>query len=292
VSGALSGLSTGPPFDSSLMQRHWTFEASEVEVPRRRKVLRALLRRAVPRPQSVVVKAAQPNARWALYFIYAPEGQLLPVHRFTLARLRDEGFAILAVCAGTARADVPQGIATYADAICWKAPGGYDFSAYAIGLELLARHSPGANVLVLNDSVLGPFHALRRYVDRVEWNFTGFTASGVIENHVQSYAFVVADVTPAKVRRMWPVLFPYLAFDGRADVIFCQETRLARIVSRQMSTGSLWYYPAGDLTLLAPLELLDEDFPFVKRSLLTDRYPVTDRPRLVERLARLGHPLD
>ncbi|MBC7603998.1 MAG: hypothetical protein H7255_15235 [Ramlibacter sp.] len=279
-------------FDSSLLRRHWTFEPSEIEGWRKREVVRTLLRRAVRRPHSVLIKAPTPSARWALYFIYAPDGQLSLAHRYTLARLKDEGFAILAICAGADRENLPRTVAAYADAVCWKATGGYDFSAYTLGLEILAKHSYGATVLVLNDSVLGPFRSLRDHVDRAEWDFTGFTACGLIENHVQSYAFVISELTPSKVRRMWTVLFPYFALNGRDDVIFCQETRLARVASQQMSTGALWYYPSGDMTQIAPLELLDQNFPFVKRSLLTNRSSFMGRQSVIERLAHLGHPLE
>ena len=117
----------------------------------------------------------------------------------------------------------------------------------------------------MNDSVFGPFVPLRPVLDNSRWDLTGFTASGELTNHVQSYAFCLRGVTPA------------------------------RVAARSMTVGALWYSDATRVhnpTLVKPMELLDAGFPFLKRALLTKSSNYIERDLVLERLARHGHPLD
>lgn len=251
--------------------RNWDFVASDVPRWRQRQVVEMVLRRAIPSPRSAVVKPIGPKPAWALYFIYAPQGQLTRQHEFMLASIRDEGLGVLAVVATERPDQVPAALHRYADAILWKALPGYDFSAYRLGLSALAGRSPGCSVLVLNDSVFGPLSALKPWLAAASWDLFGFTATGKIENHVQSYAFGFKTLTEATVRSLWRVMFPWIACKDRDDVIACQETRLARIASRSLSVGSFFYSQAQDLTQACPFELIDAGFPFIKRSLTESR---------------------
>ncbi len=221
----------------------------------------------------------RPNHLWALYFVYSPDGELNAAHQFTLARLREQGFAIALVIAAAQSHDIAVCATEMADWVAWKELPGYDFSAYALGLTMLARYSPKATVLVLNDSVLGPFGDVRSAVINAPWDLTGFTATGLLENHVQSYAFVLRDVTRARLRALWPVLFPWVACGGRDDVIACQETRLARVAARSMSVGAYWYLRTGDPTQVVPFDLMEVGFPFFKKSLTESRSPFPHKDR-------------
>ena len=268
------------------LERDWPFQASEVPLWRRRLVLQAVLSRSRRRPPSAMLREVSPRPVWALYFSYAPDGALGDVQRFSLERLRDQGFAVLVVQAATAPGLVDADLLPrYADALYWKGLAGYDFSAYTLGLEAIARHSPGADVLVLNDSVFGPFADLRPMLRSAPWELTGFTASGKFENHVQSYAFLLKNLTPQRLRRLRTVFLPALALEDRDDVIFCQETRLARVASHSMSVGARWYGRDSDPTQAAPFELLREGFPFVKRSLLTARSAFKDKQAMADYVA-------
>lgn len=264
------------------LERDWAFRASEVPFWRRRLVLRAMLLRSRRRPAFLVLREVSSRPVWALYFNYAPDGVLGDVQRFSLERLRDQGFAVLVVQAAAAPGLVDTDLPRHADALYWKGLAGYDFSAYTLGLEAIARHSPGADVLVLNDSVFGPFADLRPMLRSAPWEMTGFTASGAIENHVQSYAFVLKNLTPQRLRRLRTVFLPALALVDRDDVIFCQETRLARVASHSMSVGARWYGCDSDPTQAAPFDLLREGFPFVKRSLLTVRSAFKEKQAMAD----------
>nr|WP_315244057.1 hypothetical protein [uncultured Albidiferax sp.] len=265
---------------TSTLVSDWSFEPSPVPRWRQRMVLEALLRRGIRTPRSIAIKPVQPHACWALYFVYTPNGQLTGAHRFTLARLKDQGFAVLVVQASAEPGRVSDELQHYADALYWKALEGYDFSAYALGLHALARHSPQARVLVMNDSVVGPFNNLQATVRHARWDLTGFTASASMENHVQSYAFILKRLDPSVMRRLWRVFFPGLACGGRDDVILCQETRMARIASRSMAVGAQWFCTAGDATQTLPFELMEAGFPFIKKSLAASRSAFADKARV------------
>lgn len=248
-----------------------------------------------PKPSFFPLKPVVPRADWTVYFVYAPDGLLTPAHCFTLSRLRDLGMNLFVVCATRTVGEVPEALAAYADALYWKALRGFDFSAYALALNVIARQSPHARVLLLNDSVFGPFVDVRHRIDGAPWDLTGFTASSRIENHVQSYSFVIKDVTRARVRSLWPVFFPRISLNTHVAVTLCQETRLARVAARSMSVGAYWYADAGkmsDPVLVRPFELLDAGFPFLKKSLVGKHSRFNPENAAEAYLAMQRHPLE
>ncbi len=273
----------------------WDFTPSPVMRWERRQMAERFVRAVHRRPASSVLVPASAQPAWIVYFLFAPDGALHPAHRFTLARLREEGLPILVVCSCADARRMPPDLPDLCDALLWKAMEGYDFSAYTLALRHLSRHSPGADVIVMNDSVFGPFVPLRPVLDNSRWDLTGFTASSEMTNHVQSYAFCLRGVTPARMARLATVFFPFGALSAPQDVIALQETRMARVAARSMTVGALWYSDATRVhnpTLVKPMELLDAGFPFLKRALLTKSSNYIERDLVLERLARHGHPLD
>jgi hypothetical protein len=224
-------------------------------------------------PLHCVVKPVTLQPRWIIYFIYAPTGRLETHHHFTLRRLKAHGIPLLVVFASPSPADMPPILEIHADAIYWKALSGYDFSAYSIALRGIARQSPGSRVLVMNDSVFGPFADLTPSIDAAPWDLTGFTATDVSkQRHIQSYAFVLKNVTEDRLDDLRWVFPSQLAFSTAYGAISCQELWFARVASRSMSVGSFWWGEAAkvhDPSLTKAVELIDVGFPFLKRSLLT-----------------------
>ena len=276
------------------LQRDWTFRVEHLRPYHRRFWLNFVtgLRRA---PPTRVLRAATPAPRWAIWFVYAPDGTVGAAHRFTLDRLKALDRKLLIVCASP-DGRVPPELSVAADALIWKGLSGYDFSAYAAGLRHLARRSPHADVLVLNDSIYGPFVDLEPLIERARWDLTGFTSSTHQENHLQSYAFLLRDITPTRLRDLWSVFVPGLAFNDIVGVIDYQELRLARVASGHMSVGALWHAPDldnSDPTLFTAEALLDQGFPFIKKSTLGKKRTLIGEDmaaRIETRLAVLGHP--
>lgn len=271
----------------------WTFAASAASIRTRPRRLRALFRSLRPMPAHQVLKPVTPRARWSLYFIWAPDGQLDDAHRFTLDRLAERDAGVCVVVAAPEVGRVPAELLDRVDALWWKALPGYDFSAYAIGLHAIAAASPGADVLVMNDSVFGPLFPLEPLIDEAPWELTGMTASNEPENHIQSYAFHLRALTPARMRALGSVLPRRWSMQHFQDVVLCQETRLARVAARSLSTGA-WWAGAGDqadLTLWQPLALVNAGLPFVKRSLLGKWAGIQPLEEVQAVLRRHGHPV-
>lgn len=277
------------------MAYYWDFVPSTVPRWRTRQVVETILRRSRPRPSWQAILPVSAQSTWVVYFLFTPDGSFAPSHRFSLGRLKDAGQRVMVICATNAPSMIPAEVAQFADAIYWKAVEGYDFSAYAIALREISRRSPHANVLVINDSVFGPFTDLGNMLVQPPWELTGFTASSQIENHLQSYAFVLQDVTKARMRALSTILFPWTALSLASDVIAVQESRFARIASHSMRVGAYWFAKKEDVldpTLVRPVQLLSAGFPFLKRSLVGKHQKMQDIAEIRELLFRLGHPLD
>lgn len=221
-------------------------------------------------PPSQMLKPVFHDARWTLVFIYLPSGKLGEAQRFMLAQLKALDRRLLVVCAAPEPGDVPAELMDMADALHWKGLRGFDFSGYAVGLHAIAAGSPHADVLVMNDSTFGPFGNLASLLDQAPWDLTGFVGSSEFEVHFQSFAFLLRDVTPARMRHLRSIFPRSYSYNDIMPVVVCFETRFARIASRHMSVGCLWSGPNDnkDPTIAHGLELLDQGLPFLKRGLL------------------------
>jgi lipopolysaccharide biosynthesis protein len=251
-----------------------------------------------PRGQGPAWKAlmpAAPRRRWFVYFIYLSGGQLSPAQRFALERLASEDAGLMVICACQENDPVLDELKHLCNALYWKAETGWDFSAYALALSELARLSPGADLLVMNDSIFGPFQPLVPFMDAAPWQLTGFTGNAQEENHVQSYAFIVKNINEDVVLALEPAMSTAWSYNTANAVILWQETRLARVAARRLTVGAFWYgsdQKMKDLCLFYPKELLQAGFPFFKRSLLgkfATRFQPPEEMKVV--LASLGHPL-
>jgi lipopolysaccharide biosynthesis protein len=228
-----------------------------------------------------------------MYFMFLPDGSVTPAHRFTLKRLAALDAGLFVICALPDPNMVPRAVLDHADAVTTKGLTGYDFSAYAIGLHTIAENSPGCDLFVMNDSVFGPFADLDQEMKLAPWDFTGYTAYSLIENHVQSYAFVLKGVDQAMELALRSVLRRDFVYDRYKDVVFQQETKLARVASRQMSVGAKWYShhrSSSEPAFFCALSLLETGFPFMKKSLLRKMPGTYDPDVIAAVLEELGHP--
>ncbi|WP_375288087.1 hypothetical protein [Sphingomonas sp.] len=282
------------PIGLDQLERNWQYRPSRPDAVDRLRRLRALGRWQPAPAHECLVPIRGARDRWIVYFLFLPAGRSLDsAHRYTLARLRASGTGLLVVCAAARAADVPAELHGIADALYWKALGGFDFSAYALGLHAIAAANPGADVLVLNDSVFGPFGPIDALWPLMTWDLTGFTACGQVENHIQSYAFHLKNVTPQRMAGLAQVLPAGRAHDQYEPVVLRQETRLAVDAARRMSVGALWY-GAPDLTvdpsLFAAMPLVEAGFPFLKRALRTKHTGIYPDEAIRAVLVRRGHP--
>lgn len=271
----------------------WTFVPSRAGLDLRTKRFYLPLLHSRKRPRQVTIEAVTPRPTWLVYFVFCPNDRIGSHHLFTLSRLRDSGLPIMIVCACSDPARVPAELTAFADALYWKGLHGYDFSAYTLALEAISAGSPGATAFVLNDSMFGPFYDLRPFLEQARWELTGFTASALNENHVQSYAFIMQGITPSRVERLRDVFYRNKAYNDVDAVIWCQETRMARVAHRSMTVGAFFYNDCAamlDPCLETPFDMVDAGFPFMKRSLLGKMRQFQDPERVRHYLSRFRHP--
>lgn len=232
---------------------------------------------------------------WTIYFAYLPDGQVQAAHRFAIRALKALDRKLMIVCATRDVEAVPDELRDSADALIWKALPGFDFSAYGIGLRSLAAHCPGSDALVLNDSTFGPLANLAPWLARARWDLTGFTATSNVENHIQSYAFHLRDVTLQRMKALSAIFPATHGYDRFWSVVLRQETRFARIAARTMSVGAFLYADhdeVEDPTWQMALPLVGAGFPFLKRSLLGKLEHVAPRAETLATLAAAGYPVD
>ncbi len=262
-------------------------------------------------PTHRMIRSPVPNRRWNCLFLFTRGDQLDSDQRQILMRMRALPGRLLVVVAAN---HVPVMIEQIADAVILKSRGGFDFSAYALALDAIAHHSPGAFVYLQNDSVFGPFESIEPSLERMTWDLSGFIGSAAVENHISSFAFALRAVTPERVAALAPALSSRFAYDRHQHVVALQETRLARIAARTMGVGALWFMPdrpisppphirlamalgrsggrsvdlTADIALAMPVMLLDQGFPFMKRSLFGKFSGVADTDALRARLVSEG----
>lgn len=298
------------------LQRDWDYRPSKPSLLTRAMRLRSRIRGWSCAPDWMALRPITSAARWNGLFLFAPDGRLDPTQVETVRRLStlDGRMAVILAAPTLAACDDP--VFESAQALYWKALGGFDFSAYSIFLQEVATRSPGALLYLQNDSVLGPFGDVDRLIAGMKWRTGGFLASAAMENHIQSFAFVLRDVSPAFVRTLRPVFPLQRALEDWRDVVCRQETRFARIAARGGSVGALWYsdhpraaepglvqtfvqrvrgrtelHDVRDPSLVAATTLLESGFPFLKRSLFGRNARFQDREHLVALLRTHDHPV-
>ncbi len=250
---------------------HWNFQPSASSWQVRWERARAWRSKA-HFPQHALLRKPSGLAPWIVYFLYAPRGALSQGQRLALRNIKDMGLCVHVVCAAPEPNLVPKELHQLADGLHWKALAGYDISGYTLGLLDIAAHAPGSTAFVLNDSVWGPVVDLRPFLLEAAWDLTGLTALNGDENHIQSYAWILKDVTPQRLNALASILSERFCYNWSDHVVARQEVPLARVAAQSMSVGSFLYSKidqvGGDATLSRAFELLDAGHPFLKKSLL------------------------
>ena len=232
-----------------------------------------------------------PGRRLAIYAHYSPSGH---VHEMTLRQLAlygASGFDVVFVtmCPELGGGEV-EALLPLTRLVVHRQSFGRDFGAWRDGAALMARDTPAPTELLLaNDSVLGPLRPVDRLIERMRDRgpgLIGLTDSRMGPPHLQSYFLLavgeeaVADVLRflarlklsqsgwLMVRRGEYALTRFMAGRGHTIVsMFAYDD-----VLRAAASGTVGYWNRAPVnpTHHAWRTLIEEfDFPFVKRDLLT-----------------------
>jgi len=153
---------------------------------------------------------------------------------------------------------------------------GYDFGSWASALNRYPRISAADQVLLLNDSLAGPFEpigSLLEHFDRSGADVWGMTDTCQFSPHLQSYClgFKSGCLTEPALAGFWRDI---RVERSRDDVIWRYELGLGRLLQRErfsMDAAIRFKRVVQDgqnPTILGWRRLLDLGFPFVKRQLL------------------------
>ena len=199
-----------------------------------------------------------------------------------LAELRGCGFSLVLVSSSPLREAASLQLHEICDAVLERSNSGYDFGAWQEAMATLGLPRPGAECLLLvNDSLFGPFAPLRGILDGIDFRHAeiwGLTESLEIRHHLQSYflAFGPAALSSSAWHDFWRSFHPA---SSRMKTIRNGEVGLACHLERAgLRTAALFpFTPASAVNpcIVRWRELLAAGYPFVKRELLRDN-PAAD----------------
>ena len=212
--------------------------------------------------------------RVALVAHFDPAAQFARSTHALAGALSDEGYAVVVV-SSSPRVPDPRGLPPSAVVVA-RPNLGYDFGSWATALRLLPTVRDGAEVVLTNDSMVGPFAPLGPVLARArDADVWAATSSLQISPHLQSYFLRFA---PGVLAHPGLVNF----FDGvrhltnKVAVVHRYEIGLTRAV-RRAGLRTAAGFPAAALgagtanpTIVAWRELLEAGYPFFKWTLLRD----------------------
>lgn len=161
---------------------------------------------------------------------------------------------------------------------------GYDFGSWTVGLDRFPSLAKRRNVILVNDSLAGPFAPLDEMVTSFEStgaDVWGATNTRQIVPHLQSYLLGFRDgiLADPAVRQFWRNV-RHLEDKGR--IIGDYEVGLSNLLRAEGLTTSAWFAservvsPADNPVVNGWRRLVDLGFPFVKREVLREPAVVLD----------------
>lgn len=194
-----------------------------------------------------------------------------------VAALARAGYRVLVVSTSEVRGPLewregrPTGIT-----VLRRPNAGYDFGSWATALDRYPAIAAAERVLLLNDSMVGPFATIDPLLAKFHASLAdvwAVTDTSQFEYHLQSYAlgFPGATLREPPMRAFWRDICVEASKD---DVIWRYEVGLSRLLRRERY-GSDVAIPFRHLvpdgknpTIVGWQRLLDRGLPFVKRELL------------------------
>jgi lipopolysaccharide biosynthesis protein len=137
-------------------------------------------------------------------------------------------------------------VISFCKEVIWRSNIGYDFGAYKDGIASIADRDRLESLILMNDSVYGPFHSLHHIlenIDRAAVDVWGITDSYEYQYHLQSFflVFFAPAIRSQTFNAFWNDL-PYI--NHKPWVIRNVEVKLTEVLKRaSLRTGVLAAYP-------------------------------------------------
>jgi len=221
---------------------------------------------------------------------WSPEGQLSATHESLVERFTELGYATLLVLTVDSVRAVRNGISWPGSSrpkslsVILRSNVGYDFGSWAVAMSTFPKLRSAPAVLLVNDSLVGPFESLETVVQSFEGASTdiwGMCESAEIAAHLQSYwlGFHAGVLTDSHMKRFW-------------EGISVQPTKTRIINKYEIGFSSYSRRHGYRLSAMFPMnslvegtknpslwgwkQLLDRGVPMVKKDLLVYPHMVAD----------------
>jgi lipopolysaccharide biosynthesis protein len=236
-------------------------------------------------PGSVRLEGADRSAelsgvdRVAVVAHWDPVGRVTRSTHALLGALEMAGFEIVLVSAEEGDGPLGWGQQAPVGLTVLRRPNlGYDFGSWATALDRFPGIKSARLVLLMNDSLAGPFAPIQPLLDHFDrsqadvWAMTDTTQLG---HHLQSYClgFKGGCLESPALAAFWRSI---RVEESREAVIDQYELGLGRLLERERFATDVaipgWRVVEGDdnPTTIGWRRLLDEGFPFVKRQVITE----------------------
>lgn len=182
------------------------------------------------------------SKRAAIYVHFDPNGVIHEYVLHQLNELKKAGFATTFVsnspCFSMQSA---KNASLLCSRLMWRRNTGYDFGAYKDGIASLGDTAELEQLLLLNDSVYGPFWSLNTILqeaDTIASDFWGITDSFQYSHHIQSYfmLFQSRALNAPAFKNFWR-RFPYL--NDKRWIIRNGEVRLSKLLENANLKGNV-----------------------------------------------------
>lgn len=233
--------------------------------------------RTVPTTVDPAPDGLAAGERAAFVASYAPDGRVSPSVAALVDNLAERDYAVVLIRASES-GDAPEwpGLPPARVAVVRKPNIGYDFGSWAVGMDRFPRLARRDRVLLVNDSLVGPFSGMETLLEDFEdsrCDAWGAVRSTETVPHLQSYflGFRAGVLGDRVLRRFWSNL-PLL--DDKVAMVWAYELGLNRILSEESYVLDA-FIEAEEVsaegrnpTIVAWRDLMERGFPFVKRQIL------------------------
>lgn len=233
--------------------------------------------------------------RVAIMVGWAPEPTIPVGVRRTLEALRERDYRVVLV-----RASEDGGLPDWEDdnieaTVIARPNRGYDFGSWASAFALAPELARTPNLLLLNDSIIGPLDTIDPLIDHFEASNAdawGATSSRQHFAHIQTFFFGFrggAAASPA-LREFWRSVRD---FGDKDEIVFRMELGLNRaLISEGYAVEAFLPTERVSYATLNPTldrwrDLVAEGFPFIKKSLITDDSEPQRQAEAIEFVSRL-----
>ncbi|MFB2581134.1 rhamnan synthesis F family protein [Herbiconiux sp. P15] len=227
--------------------------------------------------------------RVAVVASYAPGPEVSLSLSWMVARLEEQDYSVVVVRASDDKRPLDWSRGPANEAIVVRKPNiGYDFGSWATAFELFPAIRSTPNVIITNDSLVGPFSSLGPMVADFEESYFdvwGGTWTSQYMPHLQSFllGFKGGVLDDPSLRHFWSELPEQRT---KFEIIDKYELGLNRLLQGEGFVTGAWFdyelvveYTQNP-TILGWRRLLDLGFPFVKRELVTNPSIVGDGPEV------------